>query len=414
MSPEVDFAHELGLAEAPFQEQRLRAKAIGRQDLIDHFETRANLASDIKEVELSNGAKSEGTLSKITSLIVSSSIYRELPKSSVAFSTKAYTFDQYVHWYARPKPINYSLYFPDELGRAYNYMPSEPPVTPAPTLPLSKLQQNYTEYVQYYLGRSDDHADRALHYRESLAKQAVKRQAEAPAKLAERRRRDFANVLASTSNYIVAYPENVASITDPGTINHLRSAKKTPIMLAAGIITRETLKELCKQAHYELAAPLALDEITEENSHNNPWHQSKFLATATKVGEELTKNYYGKISGFEAVPQDVNDELLAQLFTNRTTEAPDLEKVRRILWQITLLPTGKPPIRSAVESVIYMHHYNGSVPKPTIKFLKNFERIGADNVASEKAASIATAQIVESNALQRPLQGGLPGLGKNK
>ncbi len=395
--------HELALAEAPFQEQALRAKAIDREDLVAHFISRANLESDMLAIVTDDTMQAEDAIQKVIACITESSAYRTSPTGHRTLEDETViTFDDFLRrqdslpwWMLR-------LSLKDTGIKRYS------------DLAKARQEADFKTYVHNRLEVRDDFADTALRFRERLAKAAEDKRANAPAQDAIRRHLLFANAVAASMNFVAAYPGTQAAITDAEVIKQLRSPTDMPIQIAPGIFSKDNLAGLSHQAHYELAAPLLLQGLNVANAQVNPWRQVKFVDTATRVSNELIKKYYGKVADFEVQQLEISDEWLAKLFAGNVTEIPPRDRVRHLLWQLTLLPTGKPPILSAVESGLYIHDPEGNRPTPTIKFLKSFKRIGANAVALRTADAIAAARFIESEALKAPLSGGLPGLGRRR
>ncbi len=417
--------HELALAEAPFRDSAIRAAAIPEQGLINYFNNRAVLASDIRALELSDDEQGE-LANKITTLVVNSTVYNELQIGTHRFcEDPVRTFDQYLSmWYHVKSPNELWDMFYDE--DRFDAIDHDEETLYGKFVADYKIQlhsmhmSDFHKYVLQQLQDRDEYAVAALvkweNVRVTLAEkrdndailqETRKAHKQHPHNKTAMQRQD---VRLSVSDYAIAYPSEKKAFDSVLSASIRSLPPNEPLLLQPGILSRAILGLTFKQAHYEFAAPMLESMLDDCNSLKFPWG-SKFLATATKIQEKLVEGYQGKLSDLTATYIEPNEELLAKMFANRASAVPSMDKIRRVLWELTLLPTGKPPIMSAAESVIYIDTTAKS-PTPTIIFTQNLHRCGKEEITQSRIDSIRLARTIESEALQNPVSAGLPSLGK--
>lgn len=427
------FDYELALAEVPFREDAIRAAAIPKQDLVDHFKNRAVLASDIRALELDTATTADELPGKISEIIIKSTVYHVSPMGSYKFrGESAQTLNEYVttrnandyrdlHTF---KGDIWAYTYADGIDREeetiYGDYSSVHELSEADVADLeSRLYANqphsthvsdFSAYVLQQLQIRDQYAKAALANKEKMKIIYARKRAEAAVRQDTKAAQEQQHVRSSVGDYAIAYPAE-KKVFEGTTIDAIRLLlPNQPLRLLTGIVSREILNSAFRQAHYEFTAPLLAAMLGDGSSRVFPWG-SKFLGTATKIQETLVKGYPGKLSDLTVTLMEPDEELTTKMFANKVADTPPLDKVRRMLWELTLLRTGKPQIISSAESVVYIDTSRTTLT-PTILFSKNLRRSGKREIEQSRLDAIISARAIEAAALLNPFSAGLPSLGQ--
>lgn len=402
--PYDEFTAEVTAAAAPFKDLEQRAAAFGNAELVRHYKERADLAKDMRALEVTAILPPDEMEHAISSMIRRSFVYSVSPKSQqgrVFAAPALHTVRAYVEYRTQLETEHHTKSLPEGT-------------VPYASLPFYTQEYDFDVHVREYLGRRDAFAEEVLLYKErkyQLAEQrraALRAQKQSASQGASTSEVHHARIVRSTEDFLLAYPSVIKPLTSDQSTAIRNLAPGQSLTLSERTLSRMAIDCLLQQAHYELAAPLLAKSLVANDTRLYPW-RDQFLRSAARVRQNLTENYAGKTANLTMTLFESDETWLQKVFEKRAANTPEMSEVRRVLWSLILLPTGKAPIVSSVESVTYIQQAD-SVLTPTIVSGRPFRREGAAAVAKMHTNAKRSAR----RAAKSVMQGGLPGLGKKR
>lgn len=402
--PYDEYSAELTAAAAPFKDLEQRAAAFGDAELISHYKERAELAKDIRALEVTAILPADEMAHAISLKIRQSSVYGTSPKSQQGrvFATPVlHSLQEYVE-------------YRNQLEARSGKQPLAEGTVPYASHPFYTKERDFDVHVRDYLGRRDAFAEEVLLYKErkhQLAEQrrsAMRARKQAADKGADEAELQAAKVLQSTEDFGHAYPSVIQPLTSAQSTAIRNLAPGQTLTLDERILSRMAIDCMLQQAHYELGAPLLAQSLVAHDTRLYPWRE-QFLRSAAKVRQHLTEKYAGKTANLTMTLLESDEAWLQKLFETRAAPAPDMNEVRRVLWSLVLMPTGKAPILSSVESLTYIQQADG-ILTPTIISGRLFRQDGRAAVAKMHTNARNNAR----KAAKPIFQGGLPELGRKR